>query len=320
MKNMWKSAIMGVVVGDALGCPVQFEARAQVAERPVKGMIGYRTFNMPEGTWTDDSALTLALTDSIRKTGGIFYNEIMHRFVCWLEDGDYTPYGFSFDIGRGTMEAIKKYEANNAPFDCGGTSPNNNGNGSLMRIMPAVLHVISHKLANYEAVFTVQTVSALTHAHVRAKIACGLYYFMAKAIIELPDNISLIGKLQAGLDAGFQYYEDAGYDANELAHYNRLRKLLDFKDVPVEKIKSSGYVVDTLEAAVWGLITTSSFDEALLKLVNLGGDTDSIAAVAGGLAGLCYGYDAIPADWLAVIKRREWIEGMLEKLDREVTE
>lgn len=318
MKNMWKSAIMGVVVGDALGCPVQFETRAQVAASPVKGMIGYRTFNMPEGTWTDDSALTLALTDSIIKTDGIFCKDIMERFVRWLEEGEYTPYGFSFDIGRGTMDAIKSYEASKDPYKCGGTSANNNGNGSLMRIMPAVLYGIKHARVNYAAVHMIHTVSALTHAHDRAKIACGLYYFMAKAILDLPDNIPIIGKLQAGLDAGFQYYEDSGYDAEELAYYHRLRNLLDFKNAPIISIKSSGYVVDTLEAAVWGLITTGSFEEALLKLVNLGGDTDSIAAVAGGLAGLYYGYDAIPAHWLAVIKRREWIEGMLDKLDGEV--
>lgn len=318
MKNMWKSAIMGVVVGDALGCPVQFETRAQVAASPVKGMIGYRTFNMPEGTWTDDSALTMALTDSIIKTDGIFCKDIMERFVRWLWDGAYTPYGFSFDIGRGTMNAIKSYEANKDPYKCGGTSPNDNGNGSLMRIMPAVLYSIKHYRVDYAAVHMVHTVSALTHAHVRAKIACGLYYFMAKAITEMPSSISIINKLQIGLNAGFQYYEDMHYDAEEMAYYHRLRNLPNFKNVPTRDIKSSGYVVDTLEAAVWGLITTNSFEEALLKLVNLGGDTDSIAAVAGGLAGLYYGYDAIPADWLAVIKRREWIEGMLDKLDGEV--
>ena len=313
MMNMWKSGIMGVVVGDALGCPIQFETRAQVAKNPVKGMIGYRTFNLPEGSWTDDSSLTLALVKSIMRTDGIHLSDIMNRFVRWLEEGEYTPYGFSYDIGRGTMEAIKSYEACHDPHLCGGKSASNNGNGSLMRIMPAILYCIQNNYPDYQAVFTVHSVSALTHAHVRAKIACGLYYFMANSIIN--GDGSLLDRLQAGLDVGFAYYEDMNYDQTELAYFHRLRDLRQFKDTGAERIKSSGYVVDTLEAAVWGLITTSSFEEALLKLVNLGGDTDSIAAVAGGLAGLYYGYDAIPADWLAVIKRREWIERMLNNLD-----
>ena len=313
MKDMWKSAIMGVVVGDALGCPVQFETRAEVAAAPVTGMIGFRTFNLPEGSWTDDSSLTLALVKSILRTDGIKLTDIMNRFVRWLEEGEYTPYGFSYDIGRGTMEAIRTYEACHDPHKCGGTSANNNGNGSLMRIMPAVLYCIDQKYSDYQSVFTVNSVSALTHAHTRAKIACGLYYFMANAVVN--GTGSLIDRLQSGLNVGFAYYEDMNYDREELAYYHRLRNLSQFKGTGEEKIMSSGYVVDTLEAAVWGLISTSHFDEALLKLVNLGGDTDTIAAVAGGLAGLYYGYDAIPAEWLAVIKRREWIESMLEKLD-----
>ena len=319
MKNMWKSAIMGVVVGDALGCPVQFETRAQVAANPVNGMIGYRTFDMPEGTWTDDSALTLALLASILRTDKIYYEDVMNRFVRWLEEGDYTPYGFSFDIGRGTMQAIKAYEKNHDPFRCGGTDPGNNGNGSLMRIMPAVLYCIDSGFKNHEAIYTVHTVSALTHAHIRAKIACGLYYFMAKAIVQNPGT--LIDRLQTGLNAGFHYYESMNfpdsnaYPSEELDKFDCLRDLSTFQYVDADEIRTTGYVVDTLKAAVWGLITTDSFDKALLKLVNMGGDTDSIAAVAGGLAGLYYGYDAIPADWLAVIKRRDWIEGMLNRID-----
>ena len=109
MKNMWKSAIMGVVVGDALGCPVQFESRDQVARHPVTGMRGYGTFNLPAGSWTDDSSLTLALLESIKRNGTVKYDDIMDNFVKWLDDGAFTPYGQSFDIGRGTMKAIRKY-------------------------------------------------------------------------------------------------------------------------------------------------------------------------------------------------------------------
>ena len=98
--NMWKSGIMGVVIGDALGCPVQFKSREEVARNPVTGMRGFGTFNLPAGSWTDDSSLTLALLDSIRRTGAIDCKDIMDNFVQWLDDGAFTPYGYAYDIGR----------------------------------------------------------------------------------------------------------------------------------------------------------------------------------------------------------------------------
>ena len=91
MRNIWKDGVMGVIVGDALGCPVQFRTREEIARDPVTGMRGYGTFNMPEGSWTDDSSLTLALLESIRRTGGIDLKDIMDNFVRWLYDGDFTP-------------------------------------------------------------------------------------------------------------------------------------------------------------------------------------------------------------------------------------
>lgn len=313
MKNMWKSGIMGVIVGDALGTPVQFETRAQVATHPVKGMIGYGTFNLPEGTWTDDSSLTLALLESISRMKSIRLHDIANNFVQWLEDGKFTPYGFSFDIGRGTMLAIRQYEMTHDVNTCGGRHPSNNGNGSIMRIMPAVLYCIENGYDDKRAIETIHAVSALTHAHARAEIACGLYYFMARAIVN--GTGELIDLLQTGIKDGIAYYRQDGHFGTELVNYTRLFELPSLKRMSDGAIKSSGYVVDTLEAAVWGLITTNSFDKALLKIVNLGGDTDSIAAVAGGLAGLFYGCDAIPADWLKVIQRREWIEELIGTME-----
>lgn len=110
MRSIWKDGVMGVVTGDALGCPVQFESRKEVAGHPVTGMRGNGTFNLPAGSWTDDSSLTLALLDSIRQTGEIDLNHIMGNFVKWLNDGAFTPYGNAFDIGHGTMRAIQKYK------------------------------------------------------------------------------------------------------------------------------------------------------------------------------------------------------------------
>ena len=131
MKNIWKAGIFGVVVGDTLGCPVQFESREKVATHPVTGMRGQGTFNLPAGSWTDDSSLTLALLDSIGRTGKMDLKDIMGNFVEWLEHGAFTPYGYSYDIGFGTEQAIQSYMKSGNPFTCGGTASSNNGNGSL---------------------------------------------------------------------------------------------------------------------------------------------------------------------------------------------
>ena len=111
---------------------------------------------------------------------------------------------------------------------------------------------------------------------------------------------------------GFAYYERTLSGHENLRYYDRLRDLKQFAQLPVDKIRSSGYVVDTLEAAVWSLITTDSFEAALLKAVNLGEDTDTVGAVAGGLGGLFYGYQGIPAQWVNALQKKEWIESLCE--------
>ena len=310
--NIWLNGIMGVVVGDALGCPVQFESRKEVARHPVTDMRGYGTFNLPEGSWTDDSSLTIALLESIRRIGKIDLDDIMENFMKWLYNGDFTPYGQSYDIGRGTMQAIDRYSRNRNAKKCGGGEEWNNGNGSLMRILPACIYCsvmeTSGIYSDRDAIDVIHSVGGLTHAHIRSNIACGLYFFMVKQI--LIGEGPLQERMREGLTQGFAFYESRLADKENLHYYDRLRDLTAFKSLPAEKIKSTGYVVDALEAAVWSLITTDRFDQALLKAVNLGDDTDTVGAIAGGLAGLYYGYDSIPENWLSAIKRREWIEEM----------
>ena len=309
MKNIWKDAVFGVVVGDALGCPVQFEDRATVAGHPVTDMRENGTFDLPVGSWTDDSSLTLALLDSICKTGKLDLKHIMDNFADWLENGAFTPYGKAFDIGRGTFRAIREYMHRGNPRQCGSYDERNNGNGSLMRIMPACLYCYEKGLDDKDAIKDIHQVGSLTHAHIRTNIACGLYYFMVKAILS-GNGMDFKARLQEGLDHGFAYYEKTLADHEYLENYNRIRDLAVFANTPEEKIRSGGYVVDTLEAVLWSLINTDSFESALLKAVNLGYDTDTVGAIAGGLAGLYYGCGGplgIPCKWIDVIQKKEWI-------------
>ena len=315
-RNIWLDGMMGVIVGDALGCPVQFMSREEIAGREagaVKGMESGGVYHMPEGTWTDDSSMALAALDSIRELGKVDLEDIMTGFVDWYEKGEYTPFGEAFDMGNTCSLAIEKFEREQDPMTCGGTSERSNGNGSLMRIMPACLYVYDRKLPVADAVKTVHEIGGLTHNHLRAKIACGLYCFCVKEILD--GEGSLRKRLQKGLDTGFDFYEKDIVNRVELSHYGRLRDLAEFAAVAAEGIRSTGYVVDSFEAAVWSLIRADNFKDCLLTAVNLGDDSDTVGAIAGGLAALFYGYEGIPEDWLAVIRRREWIEELC-KIER----
>lgn len=317
MENIWRNGIYGVVVGDALGCPVQFESREEVATHPVTDMRGYGTFNLPEGSWTDDSSLTLALLDSINRKNDIDLDDIMNNFIDWLEYGKFTPYGFSYDIGKGTIRAIRTYEKFLNPYECGGKGENNNGDGSLMRILPCCLYCYEKGLSDEDAIEIIHNVSGLTHGHIRAKIACGLYYFIAKSILD--NDGTLLERVEKGLDYGFSFYDWHGYDAYELEHYKRLRDVEVFADTPEREIRSSGYVVDAFESAIWSLITTYSYKSALLTAVNLGLDTDTVGAICGGLCALYYGIggnDGIPQEWIDKIQRKEFIDGLCEIADK----
>lgn len=310
-RKLFLDGMMGLVVGDALGCPVQFYGREELRERGlVKGMEGYGTYNMPPGTWTDDSSMALATLASINEKDKIDLQDIMERFLDWEFNGAYTPFGEAFDEGNTCSNAIYDYRDTKDITTCGGTDEYSNGNGALMRILPVCLHFIQkQEISDEEAIQGIHLATGLTHNHLRSHIASGLYYFMAKAIVNKVDS-DLMTCLQYGLKEGFVFYSRTAYNLTELTRFRRLFHLKGFHDLPDTEIRSSGYVLDSLEAAVWCLVTTNSFRECLLKAVNLGHDTDTIAAIAGGLAGLYYHYENMPQEWLSVIQKREWVETM----------
>lgn len=314
MSNIWKDGMLGLIVGDALGVPVEFMSRTELMKNPVTGMREYGTHHQPMGTWSDDSSMALAELDSIRTVGTIDYTDMMERFSRWCMHGEYTPFGEVFDIGIATSRALMNYAKGIAPLESGGKTEWDNGNGSLMRILPVCLYLFERQkkvcTSENESIYMIHAVSALTHAHVRSQMACGIYYFLVKAILE--EEGSLENRLQKGMDRAYQYYRQDLSNHRELENYKRLADLSEFKETPKEGIKSSGYVVDTLEAAVWCLLHSHSYKETVLMAVNLGEDTDTIGAVAGGLAGLYYKEEGIPQEWTQVLQRREWIEEVLQ--------
>lgn len=313
--------MIGLIVGDALGVPVEFLSREEIASRKqgkVIGMEGYGTFNMPEGTWSDDSSMALATLASIKEKKDIDPEDIMERFVKWVEDGAYTPFGQAFDIGRTCNEAILEYAMNKDSSKCGVTGEYANGNGALMRILPACVYWCERQNETTEditgqAVESIEMVGALTHNHKRSCIACGIYYFLVKNIIN-GENEDVKTLIQKGMDEAFAYYGRDKSCLDELENYDELLDVEVLSEYGEAEINGSGYVVDSLMAAVWCLVTTESYSECVLRAVNLGDDTDTTAAIAGGLAGLFYGEDNIPDEWINNIKGKEIIKEFFEYL------
>lgn len=319
MSNKILDGIMGLCAADALGVPVEFSSRESLQCNPVTNMRGYGTYNLPPGTWSDDTSMTLCLVDSLNN--GLDYKDIMEKFLFWANEAKYTPYDEVFDIGSATMKALMKFAHGEEPLKCGGESEYDNGNGSLMRILPVAFYL----QANYgteiydkdEAVTIIHNVSSLTHAHKRSLIACGIYISIASMIL---GSYDLMTAVQLGVYRAVEYYKKNNEFAHELTHYERIYGRETFANTPLEFIKSSGYVVDTLEAAIWCLLNTNSYKDCVLMAVNLGQDTDTVAAVAGGLAGLYYGYDSIPGEWLSVIAKREYIADLCNQLYKALTD
>ena len=316
--NKYKAAILGLIVGDALGVPAEFKSRANMKENPVTDMIGYGTHNQPAGTWSDDSSMVIA---TIEWLGEIQDNQpdyalLMDKFSNWLMYGDYTPYGEVFDCGISTSRAIINYGKGMEPLECGGKSEWENGNGSLMRILPAALYwakgLATDDMEDKEFIYNL---SALTHGHLRSKMGCLIY---SKLIADLLCNPAQnkMEIVEKSIDICKKYFDSLDDEevTAEKEKYARLWNVPAFISLGEDDIKSSGYVVDTLEAAIWCFLNTDNYKDCVLKAVNLGEDTDTVGAVAGGLAGLYYGMEAIPEDWIDLLPKKDWIVELIEKM------
>lgn len=304
-KNLLKPILYGVAVGDALGVPVEFEDREDLKKEPVTSMQSFGTHDQPSGTWSDDTSLTLCLADTIAE--GFDLQKLANKFIAWKDHNLWTATGWVFDIGIGTRIAVENLADGVQPEMAGGASEKDNGNGSLMRILP--LLVLTKDLPIEERFELTKKVSSVTHAHIRSVIACFYYLEFAKKIAEGRDKFEIYETLKSEVS---NFLNQLEISKSEIAFFDRLLVGDIFLRDEIE-IESSGYVVHTLEASIWCLLTTTNYKEAVLKAVNLGNDTDTTGAVTGGLAGLIYGFTAIPENWVAVIRKQDDINQLINK-------
>lgn len=294
--------LYGSLVGDALGVPVEFQSRAQCKSDPVTSMRAFGTWNQPAGTWSDDGALLLCAAESLAETG--FNTQDMGaRFVRWLDAGHWAAHGRVFDIGNATHQALDRIAQGTPAETAGGNGESSNGNGSLMRILPIPLATLNAELATF--CDQIERASAITHAHARSRLACVFHGLLVRQL--------MLGESPAAAHA------NAAIEFNDrYTHHEELARFAPMLDPDLNSqdesaVASTGYVLHTLHAAIWCLLTTDNFEQCVLKAVNLGGDTDTTGCVAGGLAGVVYGIEAIPQEWLTVLPRQKELQHLFDR-------
>ena len=300
-----KSVIFGSVIGDAMGVPVEFKSRGELTADPVTGYRGFGSHAVPAGTWSDDTSMTLAMLDSL--ASGLDYDDIMEKFTDWADDAAYTATGEVFDMGRTVRKALVNFNKDVPALECGPNGANDNGNGSLMRILPAIFYV-KYNMQDAsldEKIEVIHNMSALTHGHARSKMACGVYAILIMDLLETEYK----GTISYSLARAKSFYAAKPEFESEMEYFDKIFSP-GLAELPESVIKSSGYVIDTLEAALWCALNTDNFLDCILKAVNLGDDTDTVAAVAGGIAGCIY--DA-PEDLIKGIVKYEEVDRLCDK-------
>ncbi|MBR3199191.1 MAG: ADP-ribosylglycohydrolase family protein [Bacilli bacterium] len=301
--SLIKDSVVGFAIGDAMGVPISAVPREELLKKPVTSMIGNGTYNVPAGTWSDDTSLVLATMDSIINFKEISYNDIAKRFCSWAGKKEYTATGEVFDIDNTTKKALVKFlKEGETAVKCGSYEINSNGNGSLTRMLPIALYCHFNKLKDYEVFNVVKNTSSITHANEVSILGCYIYVNYLLFILNGKDKYASYNMVKC-LD-----YSD--FDEDTVAYYNRLLKT-NIGNLRIEDLKSTSYIVYTLEAVIWIILNTNSYAESIVGAINLGDDTDTIGAITGSIAGILYGYDDIPKKWLSSLKRIDYIEKLV---------
>ena len=309
-RNYLKDLLYGVCIGDALGVPVEFESREYLKNNPVTKMGSGGVHDQGIGVWSDDSSLTFCLAESIIE--GYDIHRLANKFIKWKKEGYWTATGEVFDIGNTTRQSIINLSEGVHPTIAGGLDEIDNGNGSLMRILPLV--ILLKDLSKENRFNLVKEVSSITHAHNRSIISCFYYLEFALQIMEGKDKFEIYENLKISIS---NFLNSNEIYSNELIHFDRLLNG-NINELEEDAIQSGGYVIQTLEASIWCLLTSDNYEEALLKAVNLGGDTDTTGAVTGGLSGLLLGFESIPDKWISSIRKPNEINKLIHSHHQQV--
>ena len=293
MIDRFCGCLIGLACGDAVGTTVEFKQRGSFF--PVTDMVGEGPFKLNPGEWTDDTSMALCLGSSLLESKGFNPDNQMRKYVDWWKNGYMSSTGYCFDIGHTTLSAINHYQLSGEAFS-GSTDQYSAGNGSIMRLAPIVLYYYPD-LENI--LFYSQESSRTTHATKECLDACQL---MGEIIYR-----ALEGETKHDMLEFTDYQMSLSPKIQAIASGEYKKKSRD-------QIEGSGYVVESLEAALWCFWTTDNFESAILEAANLGNDADTTAAVCGQIAGAYYGIGDIPSRWIEKLAKGNMIKKMAEDL------
>jgi ADP-ribosylglycohydrolase len=296
----YRGCLLGLAVGDALGTTVEFCRPGTFSS--VTDMVGGGPFDLKPGQWTDDTSLALCLAESLVECSGFDPVDQLRRYVRWWREGHLSSTGRCFDIGGTTRKALGRFERTGEPW-CGPTDSQTAGNGSLMRLAPVPMFFAADPAM---AIEKAGESSRTTHGAAAAIDACRYYAGLIAGALGGADKEELLSSYYAPVDG---YWQE-----NNLVEEIAEVAAGSFKVKKPPAIRGSGYVTESLEAALWCFHRGRDFREGCLLAVNLGDDADTTAAVYGQLAGAYYGVQGIPQDWLDKLAKRELIQGLAERL------
>lgn len=300
--------IIGHAVGDAMGVPTEFKSRDLLLSNPVTEMTGFGSHPVPKGTWSDDTSMSIATIDAIiNNKGEINLKDIMMNFYYWLKEEKFTPFGEVFDAGSTCIKAVVEYSKHLDEYSCGLKDVYSNGNGSLMRIYPISLYAFYKGLLEEEVIKLINETSALTHAHEISKLGCYIYTRYMMYLLSGDSKEESYKKIRM--------IDYSMYDESAVKAYSRIldNNIINLK---IDDIKSSGYIVDTLEASLWILLNSKDYREAIIASTNIGNDTDTIGAVTGSMAGIFYGIDNIPSNWINDLVKKDYLYDLADKFEK----
>ena len=292
-RDRYQGVLLGLAVGDALGTTLEFKPPGTFA--PITDMVGGGPFNLKAGEWTDDTSMALCLAESLIECNGFDADDQMKRYVRWWKDGYLSSTGKCFDIGGTVQGALKRYIDTGEPYS-GSTDQYSAGNGSLMRLAAIPLFYGNNAL---DAIHYAAESSKTTHGADTAIDACRYYSGLIVG--------ALNGCSKEDILSPAFYPENQSWNKNDL--FGEIYEIVQgtFKSKQPPEIKGTGYVVKSIEAALWAFYHTDNFKDGCLKAVNLGDDADTTGAIFGQIAGAYYGVKNIPDSWVCKIAMKDKI-------------
>jgi ADP-ribosylglycohydrolase len=304
-KQQLAGGLWGLLVGDAVGVPYEFHSPTDLPAFAQLDMTPPPTFarahaRIPIGTWSDDGAQALILLASLLKHNGLDLTDFAKNLVRWYKYGYMAVNQQVFDVGIQTAAAIRRIMQGHPAEYTGSSDEQANGNGSLMRVLPLALW---HQGSDADLIELAHLQSVVTHAHKRSQVCCALYCLWARGLLH-----------QQELETAWQYAVGTlrSYYGQASEYYAELEFHIRPDDEPIGQ--GSGYVVDSLRSARMVLQREHSYKTVIKAAIALGHDTDTTACIAGGLAGIYYGVEAIPQRWMEVMRGKEEVELILNKL------